>query len=120
MRTFNLALTCATGEPYALLISTSNSGWYTPDYSSYAVGTTKYYSVQIPASATSIEYEPTYCDNEPSAGGYNADFYGYNYSIVPGTSTISANGYCNDYDESFGFGVTILIYADTLSSITYS
>jgi hypothetical protein len=69
MRTLNLAFTCDTGLPYGLLANTSNgfswSGWYVPSGSSYAVGTARYSTVSIPSSTVLLDYQPTYCDNEP-------------------------------------------------------
>lgn len=119
MRTLNLAYSCTTGLPYGLEVNTG-SGWYFPNGSSYASGTTKYFTVYIPASATSIAYQPTYCDNEPTAGGYNASWEGYTYGIAPGTSTINATGNCDDYDYSIGYNDTYLLYYCSINSLSYS
>lgn len=122
MRTLNLAYSCTTGLPYGLEVDTG-SGWYFPNGSSYVSGaTTKYFTVYIPASATSFAYQPTYCDNEPSNGGYNAYWEGYTYSITPGTSTINATGNCDDYTYSFGYGYgdTYLLYYCSINSLSYS
>jgi hypothetical protein len=91
MRTFKVALSCTTGLPYGMTVD-NGSGWYYPDGSSYASGTVKYFTVFIPASATSLAINTGYCDNQPTTPYWE----GYRYSITPGTSTISANGYCND------------------------
>lgn len=42
LRTLNLAYSCATGLPYGLEVNTG-SGWYYPNGSSHASGTTKYF-----------------------------------------------------------------------------
>jgi hypothetical protein len=119
MRTLNLAFSCSTGLPYGLEVSTG-SGWYFPNGSSYAVGTTKYFTVYIPASATSLAFMPTYCDNEPSGAGYNPTYAGYAAVLSPGTSTINATGSCYDYDYSYGQYANYLIYDCTISSLSYS
>jgi hypothetical protein len=116
MRTLNLSLTCATGLAYGLEANTG-SGWFYPVGSSYASGTTKYYTVSIPASATSLEVQPTYCDNQPT--GYGPYFVGYSYGITPGTSTINVNGNCLDYSYNPGYGEEDLLYYTSLSSLTY-
>jgi hypothetical protein len=118
MRTLNLSFSCATGLPYGLEVNTG-SGWYYPSGSSYAVGTTKVFTVSIPASATMLEYQPTYCDNQPTGGGYPL-WEGYSYGIAPGTSTVNAVGGCADYTYSLGYGVTYLLYYCSISSLTYS
>lgn len=111
-RTLNLAFSCATGLPYGLQVNTG-SGWYYPDGSSYAVGTTKYFTVFIPASASTLAFQPGFCDNQPINGG-DPLWTGYTYSITPGTSTINATGYCNDYTYSY-YGSTYLFYSCSLS-----
>lgn len=115
MRTFNLAIWCTTGEAYGLQVN-NGSGWYSPDGSSYASGGVKYFTVSIPASATRLEVEPTFCDNQdPSGEPYNGPYWeGYSSNITPGTSTISANASCLDYIYYSG-----LLYYCSLSSITY-
>jgi hypothetical protein len=118
MRTLNLAFSCATGLPYGLEVNTG-SGWYYPNGSSYASGTTKYFTVYIPASASMLEYQPTYCDNQPTGGGYPM-WEGYSYGISPGSSTINATGGCQDYNYSVGYGVTYLFYYCSISSLSYS
>jgi hypothetical protein len=122
MRTLNLSFTCDTGLPYGLLVDTYNgsswSGWYGPSGSSYAVGTTKYFTVSIPASAVLLEYQPTYCDNEPPP--YSPMWEGYDYGLSAGTSTINATGRCQDYTYSPGYNVTYLFFYCSLSSLTYS
>lgn len=118
MRTLNLSFSCETGLPYGLQVDTG-SGWYSPNGSSYAVGTVKYFTVYIPASASSLEYQPLYCDNQPSGQGpLNS---GYPYTITPGTSTINATGYCEDYNYSIGgYGDGYLIYNCSIRSLSYS
>src|SRR5512140_1535297 len=64
-RTLNVALSCATGLPYGMAVNVG-SGWFYPNGSSYASGTTKYFTVAIPASASEIAIDTTYCDGEPS------------------------------------------------------
>jgi hypothetical protein len=120
-RTLNLALTCSTGEPYGLAVDTydgSWSGWYYPSGSSYAVGTTKYYSVSIDAGATLLEFQPSYCDNEPTLPNANYMWEGDDYGLTAGTSAISATGNCDDYEYSAGYDVNYLFYVCTLSSLT--
>lgn len=80
MRTLNLSLYCATGEPYGLSVNTG-SGWYWPDGSSYVAGRVKYFTA--------------------------------------GTSTINANGFCQDYSHN-SYGGVFLIFDCSLSSLTYS
>ncbi len=116
MRTLNLNLTCSTGLPYGLEANTG-SGWFYPAGSSYASGTVKTYTVSIPASATSLEVQPTYCDNQPT--GYGPYFIGYSSAITPGTSTINVNGNCLDYTYNPGDGNEYLLYYTSLSSLTY-
>jgi len=110
MREFNLALTCYSGLPYGLAVN-FGSGWYYPAGSSYASGETKYFSVYFPASASTLAINTSYCDNET----LGATWEGYYYSITPGTSTISANGYCQDEDL---YGDAFVRYC-SLSSLTY-
>jgi hypothetical protein len=117
MRTLKLAYSCATGLPYGLEVSTG-AGWYYPDGSSYAVGTTKYFTVYIPASASTFAFQPSYCDNQPMSRSYPI-WQGATYSITPGTSTINADGYCNDYTYDYS-GYTYLFYYCSLSSLSYS
>lgn len=99
MRTLNLALGCATGLPYGLNVN-NGSGWYAPNGSSFASGTTKYFTVSIPASASSIAIDTIYCDGEDSAY-YNVGWSGTYAGITPGTSTVNANGYC-EFDDYYG------------------
>jgi hypothetical protein len=111
MRTFNVALTCTTGLPYGMSVD-NGSGWYYPNGSSYASGTTKYFSVYIPASASSLAINTGYCDNQPQTPYWE----GYSYSITPGTSTISANGDCRDM---YVYPGPYVRYC-SLTSLTYS
>jgi len=107
-RTLNLAISCATGLPYGLEVNTG-SGWYYPDGSSYAVGTTKYFTVYIPAGASTLAYQPGFCDGQPTWG--EGPFWeGYTYNITPGTSTINATGYINDYGYTYNGTTYILFY----------
>ncbi|HUN30473.1 MAG TPA: hypothetical protein VMU95_00520 [Trebonia sp.] len=121
-RTLNLAFTCATGEPYGLSVDTYNgsawSGWYYPSGSSYAVGTTKYFSVSISASAQILDFQPSYCDNEPTLPNANYMWEGDDYALPGGTAPIDATGSCNDYEYSAGFNENFLFYVCTLSSLT--
>jgi len=116
-RTMVLSFSCGTGLPYGLYIDTG-SGWYSPPGSSYAVGTTKVFTISVPTSASSFAYEPSYCDNQPSVRGY-AMWEGYTYSISPGTSTINAGGTCADYEYDY-YGYAYLLYYCSISSLTYS
>ncbi|WP_225848911.1 hypothetical protein [Streptomyces sp. HPF1205] len=111
MRTFNVALSCSTGLPYGLSVD-NGSGWYYPDGSSYASGGVKYFTVYIPASASSLAINTSFCDNDPTTPYWE----GYRYSITPGTSTISANGYCND---EYVYPGPFVRYC-SLSALTYS
>lgn len=116
-RTMVLSFSCGTGLPYGLSINTG-SGWYSPPGSSYASGTTKVFTISIPASASSFAYQPTYCDNQPTVRGYPM-WEGYTYSISPGTSTITAGGGCADYEYDY-YGYAYLLYYCSISSLTYS
>ena len=113
MRTFNLSLYCATGEAYGLQIN-NGSGWYQPDGSSYVAGGEKFFTVYIPASATLLEFMPLSCAGQPS--GYGPDWVYNPYTITAGTSTINANGFCQDYSY---YGEALL-FDCSLSSLTYS
>lgn len=113
MRTLNLNFRCATGEPYGIEIATNESGgWYTPDGSSYAVGDTKYFTIYIPASATTFYYMPLSCAGEPVASNPSAVYRPI--SLTAGTSTINATGFCQDY-SFYGY----LLFDCTVSSLTY-
>lgn len=116
MRTMNLAFSCATGLPYGLEVNTG-SGWYYPDGSSYASGTTKYFTIYIPASASMFEFQPSYCDGQPTNYG-SPMWAGYTDSITPGTSTINATGYCNDYGYGYS-GSNYLFYFCSVNSQSY-
>lgn len=110
-RTFNLALSCSYGLPYGLSVN-NGSGWYYPDGSSYASGGVKYFTVQIPASASALSINTGFCENDPQTPMYE----GYGYTITPGTSTISANGYCLD---EYVYPGPFVRYC-SLSGLTYS
>jgi hypothetical protein len=116
-RTLNLSFTCATGEPYGLQVNTG-SGFYMPNGSSYAVGATKYFTVTISASASTLTFMPYSCENEPT-GGTGPVEGGYATSIIPGTSTITTTGYCEDYNYNWGGWAPALIFDCTLSSVSY-
>lgn len=116
-RTMVLSFSCGTGLPYGLYISTG-SGWYSPPGTSYAVGTTKVFTISVPTSGFLFSYQPSYCDNQPTGGGYPM-WEGYDYGINAGTSTITANGGCADYTYSTGYMQTYLFYYCSLSSISY-
>ena len=107
LRTLNFAFSCSTGLPYGLEVNTG-SGWYYPNGSSYAVGTTKYFTVYISASASSIAYQPSYCDGQPQVRGYPL-WEGYTYNITPGTSTLNATGNVQDYEYDY-YGYAYLLY----------
>ncbi|MFG1811502.1 hypothetical protein [Streptomyces sp. NPDC049040] len=111
MRTFNVALSCSSGLPYGLSVD-NGSGWYYPDGSSYASGGVKYFSVYIPATATALAINTGFCDNQPQTPYWE----GYRYSVTPGTSTISANGNCQDM---YVYPGPFVRYC-SLSSVTYS
>jgi len=119
MRTFKLAISCTTGELYGLEVN-NGSGWYSPAGSSYVSGGVKYFTISIPASATTLAVEPDFCDNQdPSGELYSGPYWaGYSYKITPGTSAISADGSCLDYVYS-SYGQNFLLYYCSLSSITY-
>ena len=107
LRTLNFAFSCSTGLPYGLEVNTV-SCWYYPTGSSYAVGTTKYFTVYISASASSIAYQPSYCDGQPQVRGYPL-WEGYTYNITPGTSTLNATGNVQDYEYDY-YGYAYLLY----------
>jgi hypothetical protein len=111
MRTFQLDLSCSYGLPYGLLVNTG-SGWFFPDGSSYASGGHKYFTVQIPASATSLSIDTGMCENDPTTPMRE----GYGYTISAGTSTLSAVGYCLD---EYVYPGPFVRYC-SLSSLTYS
>lgn len=111
MRTFSVALSCSEGLPYGMSVD-NGSGWYYPDGSSYASGGVKYFTVSIPASATALAINTGFCENQTVTPYWE----GYRYSITPGTSTISANGYCNDM---YVYPGPFVRYC-SLSSLTYS
>jgi hypothetical protein len=113
MRTLNLSIRCGTGEAYGLQVDTG-SGFYAPSGSSYVVGTTKYFTVSIPASAATLQVLPYSCAGQP-AGTNGSTALFHPYSITPGTSTINADAFCNDY--SF-YGV--LIFDCAFRSLAYS
>lgn len=112
MRTLNLSVTCSTGGAHGLLVDTGN-GFYAPDGSSNAGG----FTVFIPASATSLSFEPLSCDGEPYTGrGPYPGLRGFqSVSISPGTSTINATGICQDYNF---YGA--LLFDTSISGLTYS
>lgn len=111
MRTLQVALSCSYGLPYGMSVD-NGSGWYYPDGSSYASGSVKYFTVSIPASATALAINTSFCENDPQTPYWE----GYRYSITPGTSTISANGYCND---EYVYPGPFVRYC-SLTSLTYS
>ncbi|WP_328914988.1 MULTISPECIES: hypothetical protein [unclassified Streptomyces] len=110
-RTFQLALSCSYGLPYGLTVD-NGSGWYYPDGSSYASGGVKYFTVQIPQSATALAVNTGFCENDPKTPTWE----GYRYTITPGTSTISADGYCLD---EYVYPGPFVRYC-SLSSLAYS
>jgi hypothetical protein len=113
-RVLKVALSCSTGLPYGLTVNVG-SGWFYPDGSSYASGTTKYFTVYIPAGASRVAIDTTYCDGEPSQY-WNATWNGGYVGITPGSSTVNANGYCYFYDYLYGTHYR----SCSLSNITYS
>ncbi len=93
MRTLNVALSCSSGiVPFGLSVN-NGSGWYYPNGSSYAVGGTKYFTVFIPASASSFAFDTKCYYNIDEYYGYvsypDGSWQGYTYSLTPGTSTIN-------------------------------
>jgi hypothetical protein len=117
MRTLNMSLSCATGEAYGLQVN-NGSGWYQPNGSSYVVGNVKYFTVSIPASATLLEFMPLSCAGQPAGPGPDWE---YNpYTITAGTSTMNADGFCQDYSYQYNYGLSALIFDCSLSSLTYS
>jgi hypothetical protein len=93
MRTVNVALSCSSGiVPFGMSVN-NGSGWYYPNGSSYAVGATKYFTVFIPASASSFAFDTMcYYDSLEYNGQafYPAGYWeGYTYSLTPGTSTVT-------------------------------
>jgi hypothetical protein len=72
-----------------MLASTNGSAWYYPDGSSYLSGGTKYFTVFIPASTSTVALD-TYCDDGTPGGTRQ----GYTYSVTAGTSTINATASC--------------------------
>lgn len=115
-RTLNLSFSCSTGEPYGLQVNTG-SGYYQPSGSSYAVGDVKYFTVTISSTATTLQFMPLSCDNEPSGSG--PDPWWNSYTLTPGTSTINASGYCDDFTYNYGGGEPALIFDCSISSLTY-
>jgi hypothetical protein len=111
MRTFQLAVSCTSGLPYGLLVD-NGSGWYYPDGSSYASGVVKYFTVYVPADATALAINIGVCNDETKTPQWE----GYRYTVTPGTSTISANGFCQDM---YVYPGPFVRYC-SLSSITYS
>jgi hypothetical protein len=114
MRTLKVALSCDTGMAYGLYVDTG-SGFVDPGGSSYASGGIKYFTVSIPASATTLAIDTSYCDNET----LDPVWRGYFYSITPGTSTITTNGYCSEQVFQY-YGYTYVNRYCSLYPITYS
>jgi hypothetical protein len=93
MRTLNVALSCSSGiVPFGLSVN-NGSGWYYPNGSSYAVGSTKYFTVFIPASANSFAFDTKCYYNTAEYNGQvsypEGTWQGYTYPLTPGTSTIN-------------------------------
>lgn len=120
-RTMVLSFSCGTGLPYGLYIDINTgsgwSGWYSPPGTSYANGTTKVFTISVPTSGFLFEYEPGYCDNQPTGEG--PLWEGYDYGVNAGTSTVTANGGCADYTYSPSYGVSYLFYYCSITSLTY-
>lgn len=114
MRTLKVALSCDTGMAYGLYVDTG-SGFVDPGGSSYVSGGVKYFTVTIPASASSLAIDTIFCDNEAPGPVWR----GYFYSITPGTSTITTNGYCQQQVISY-YGYTYVNRYCSLYPITYS
>ena len=110
MRTLSLYIQCGTGEAFGLQVATDGTGWYQPSGTSSG---NKTFTVSIPASSTTLRVMPLSCAGQPSGFGPAPGWQVA--SITPGTSTINANAYCNDY--SF-YGE--VIFDCPLSSISYS
>ncbi|MFL6117184.1 MAG: hypothetical protein ACJ786_38405 [Catenulispora sp.] len=116
-RTMVLSFSCDTGLPYGLYIDTG-SGWYSPPGTSYASGTTKVFTISIPTTGGTFRYQPSYCDNQPQVPGAYPMWEGYTYGINAGTSTITANGHCADYEYDY-YAARYLFYYCSISSLTY-
>lgn len=119
-RTLTVALSCASGiVPFGLQVN-NGSGWYFPSGSSYAVGGTKYFTVFIPASATSLAIDThCYLDMNEYYGGPawpEGMWEGYTYSITPGAGTINTTASLWRGPVYPGVWVRYC----TISSITYS
>jgi hypothetical protein len=120
LRPLNVTLTCtndgATGLPYGYQVTTGGALYYPPAASdATVVGNAKTFHLYLPTSASTLGVN-TWCN------GYSqtATWYGYYYTITPGTSTINASGYCDTYHYSVYPGVTYNPTYCTLSSIAYS
>lgn len=116
MRTLKVALSCDTGMAYGLEASTNYSAFYAPNGSSYASGGVKYFTVSIPASASTLAIDTDYCDGEALGEVWR----GYYYSITPGTSTITTNGYCSQQIYDTPYGTEIVNRYCSMYPITYS
>jgi hypothetical protein len=117
LRPLNVSLACSDGQlPYGYSLNIG-AGWYDPVAAGDAtvVGNTKTFHFLIPTSAGEIAVN-TWC------GGYRTTTWqGYYYSISPGTSTVNASGYVNEYlytqpYSGYQFWYTYCV----LTSITYS
>ncbi|OLE23591.1 MAG: hypothetical protein AUG49_15645 [Catenulispora sp. 13_1_20CM_3_70_7] len=115
-RTMVLSFSCSTGLPYGLYIDVG-SGWYSPPGSSYAVGTTKVFTISIPTSGSYFRYQPSFCDNQPQVPSYPM-WEGYTYSLDAGTSTITASGNCADYEFDY-YQSRYLLYYCSMGPVTY-
>lgn len=116
-RTLNIALSCDSGGAIGYGLSVNNgSGWYYPNGSSYLVGNIKYFTVFIPASATTLAINTSCDDGLVNPYGNGPFWEGYYYTITSGTSTISANGNCID---EYVYPGPLVTYC-SLSSLTYS
>jgi hypothetical protein len=120
MRTLSVPVGCASGiVPFGLSVN-NGSGWYYPTGSSYSVGATKYFTVSIPSTATSLALD-TFCYY--STQEYNGQvsypdgtWEGYTYAITAGTSTINTTASCVREPVYPGPWVRYC----SLSAITYS
>jgi len=115
MRTLNLSISCAGGEAYGLQVNDgTGNGFYTPAGTSSMVGGVKDFVVAIHASGTYLWVMPVACDGEPT-GAYGQSAIWDPYYITPGTSTINARAFCQDYNY---YGE--LLFDCSISNVSYS
>jgi hypothetical protein len=115
LRPLNVSLGCSDGQlPYGYSLNVG-SGWYDPVAASDAtvVGNTKTFHFLIPTTASEVAMN-SWC------GGYRTTTWqGYYYGITPGTSTVNASGYLNEYVYTYSGYAYWFTYC-VLTSISYS